>query len=139
MSDDSNKKPGPPSTRAIDAGLDLPAPKGSDPYGKSDPLPAGLLPTLEMIAGPNAPGVTHITKSVTVLGRGQRMVDVDVGDGSASRRHAYIKYRDGAFWLCDMGSTNGTVLNGALVAEAKLDSGDEIQIGTAVMRFAAKR
>jgi pSer/pThr/pTyr-binding forkhead associated (FHA) protein len=108
-------------------------------YGKADPLPAGVTPTLEMVAGPNAPSVTRIVKPVTVLGRGQRMADVDVGDGSASRRHAYIKYQNGAFWLSDMGSTNGTVLNGELVAEAKLESGDEIQIGTAVMRFDAKR
>ena len=76
-----------------------------------------------------------IKKPVTILGRGDMIADVDVGDESASRRHANVIYREGKFSLSDMGSTNGTFLNGELVGEAELKSGDQIQIGTAVMRF----
>jgi len=74
---------------------------------------------------------------VLVLGRGKGIADVDVGDESASRRHAYIAYRGGKFTLNDMGSTNGTILNGKVVGSSKLKNGDSIQIGTAVMRFEA--
>ena len=115
--------------------MDLPKPGVPDLYGSSDPLPSHIVATLHLHAGPRAPSETRIIKPVTVLGRGERFADVDVGDGSASRRHAFIKFKDNAFWLNDMGSTNGTVLNGELVGEGKLKDGDEIQIGTAILRF----
>jgi len=38
-----------------------------------------------------------------------------------------------------MGSTNGTVLNGKLVGEARIKDNDQIQIGTALMRFEIAR
>lgn len=49
---------------------------------------------------------------------------------SASRRHASVAWRDGAVVLRDLGSTNGTFLNGERVTdEATLRSGDKIRIG----------
>jgi pSer/pThr/pTyr-binding forkhead associated (FHA) protein len=48
----------------------------------------------------------------------------------ASRRHASVAWRDGAVVLRDLGSTNGTFLNGERVSgEATLRSGDKIRIG----------
>lgn len=58
--------------------------------------------------------------------------------GIASRHHAVIK-RDGAFYtLTDLGSTNGTQLNGATIpshAEQRLRTGDRIKIGEVEMEF----
>jgi pSer/pThr/pTyr-binding forkhead associated (FHA) protein len=49
---------------------------------------------------------------------------------SASRRHASVAWRDGAVVLRDLGSTNGTFLNGERVSsETPLHSGDKIRIG----------
>lgn len=133
-----NKKPAPPPTRIITHGQDLPPP---DPnlYGKTDPLPMNLSAVLHLEVGPNAPAAVPMTNAVMVLGRGEGIADVDVGDASASRRHAYIAHRGGKFMLHDMGSTNGTILNGKLVGKTPLKDGDQLQIGTAVMRFEVKK
>ena len=62
---------------------------------------------------------------------------VVIDDPSASRRHAQI-HRDGdVAVLTDLGSTNGTKLNGAPVRQHRLSSGDLITIGTTAFRFEA--
>ncbi len=135
MSDPKHKGGARDRTMAVDVGGDRPAPGAANLYGKRQPIPKGLTYRLRIEAGPKAPGVIPIRESLLVLGRGAGIADIDVGDESASRRHACIEYADGGFWLSDMGSTNGTILNGELVQRARLADGDEIQIGTAVMRF----
>jgi hypothetical protein len=122
-------------TVAIDIGRERPAPGAAHLYGQRAPLPPSLRYHLNIEAGPKAPCVFHLREPLTVLGRGEGIADVDVGDDSASRRHACIEYKDGGFFLVDMGSTNGTILNGELISTSRLADGDEIQIGTAVLRF----
>jgi pSer/pThr/pTyr-binding forkhead associated (FHA) protein len=54
----------------------------------------------------------------------------------ASRRHAAVRFEDGDFRLRDLGSTNGTFLNGEpLGAERVLEPGDRIEIGGAIVTF----
>jgi hypothetical protein len=122
-------------TIALDVGQDRPAPAPANIYGKRNPLPKNVAYRLNIVAGAKAPSIFQLREPMTVLGRGNQMADIDVGDESASRRHASIEYKDGAFHLSDMGSTNGTILNGKMVSSARLKEGDEIQIGTVVMRF----
>ena len=50
-------------------------------------------------------------------------------DSRASRRHARLHARDGVLVLTDLGSTNGTRVNGHRVTELVLGAGDRIQIG----------
>ena len=66
-----------------------------------------------------------------------RMADCDVvlKDKGASRKHAQLKQRDGAWTLTDLGSTNGTRLNGQTVQSRELSDGDTITIGTTVIEF----
>jgi pSer/pThr/pTyr-binding forkhead associated (FHA) protein len=135
MADHKEKGGGPPRTRAINFGQELPPSDVASLYGKSDPLPKDMVVKLHVEAGPSAPSVVSVTKSVMVLGRGADFADVEVDDESASRRHAYIVYRDGKLILSDMGSTNGTILNGKIVGAAPLKDGDRIQIGTVVLRL----
>lgn len=129
----------PPATRIVTHGEELPAPGMSELFRKADPMPNKVRVTLHIEAGPNAPGAVVMKKPVLILGRVEGIADVAVGDESASRRHAYIIHRKGKFFLNDMGSTNGTVLNGKLVGEARIKSNDQIQIGTALMRFEITR
>jgi hypothetical protein len=64
-----------------------------------------------------------------VLGRSAEC-SLQLPAASASRRHACVAWRDGAVVLRDLGSTNGTFLNGARVSsETPLRSGDKIRIG----------
>lgn len=62
--------------------------------------------------------------------------DVRIEDRYASSLHARVFSRDGRFYVEDMNSTNGTLLNGAtLQGEAELIDGDTVQIGDTVFRL----
>jgi hypothetical protein len=70
-----------------------------------------------------------------VLGR-SRDCDVHLADPNVSRRHAEVRPEDdGAYTLVDLGSTNGTELNGKRVSHARLSEGDAITIGQAELTF----
>src|SRR5262245_24784788 len=70
-----------------------------------------------------------------VLGRGP-LCDVVLPESSVSRRHAQISVADGRCFLADLGSGNGTFLNGKPVAEAEpLSDGDEFRVGVAAFEF----
>ncbi|HNU08346.1 MAG TPA: FHA domain-containing protein [Pyrinomonadaceae bacterium] len=56
------------------------------------------------------------------------------GNSNISRNHALIEYRDGAFHLLDLGSSNGTTLNGQRVdGDAELNDGDYVTLGNSVI------
>ncbi|HEU5063173.1 MAG TPA: FHA domain-containing protein [Solirubrobacterales bacterium] len=62
--------------------------------------------------------------------------DVQIDDRYASSIHARVFSREGRFYVEDMDSTNGTLLNGAtLQGEADLIDGDTIQIGDTIFRL----
>jgi hypothetical protein len=63
--------------------------------------------------------------------------DVVVADPRASRRHAEIKPVGHGFVISDLGSMNGTLVNGSRVREHPLTDGDEIRIGATVLHFEA--
>jgi hypothetical protein len=54
-------------------------------------------------------------------------------DSRASRRHARLFARDGVLILTDLGSTNGTLVNGNRITEVALGAGDRIQIGESTL------
>jgi Protein of unknown function (DUF3662)/FHA domain len=58
-----------------------------------------------------------------------------VNDPNASRRHAEIRRVGSDVLVVDLNSTNGTRVNGAPVKERKLADGDQVVIGTTVLRF----
>jgi hypothetical protein len=60
---------------------------------------------------------------------------VMITDPNASRRHAELRRSGSDVVLVDLNSTNGTRVNGATVRERKLADGDQIVIGTTVLRF----
>lgn len=63
--------------------------------------------------------------------------DVPVTDESVSRRHAEVRRRGSDIVVVDLGSTNGTKVNGAGVRERQLADGDEITVGSTRLRFEA--
>ena len=80
---------------------------------------------------PLAPG----DSGPVLLGRSRRC-DFVVRDPSVSRRHALLIRNDDAWTLYDLGSTNGTRINGWRVERATLRAGDELELGGARFRFA---
>lgn len=60
---------------------------------------------------------------------------IQITDGAASRKHLLIKAVRDSYTLVDLGSANGTVVNGARVKEWDLTEGDRIKIGKTVLVF----
>jgi len=95
-----------------------------------------IRPTLCVLSGPE-PGRTYLLPSgSTVIGRATgASINVD-GDG-VSRRHAAIVHHSGRVEIVDLGSTNGTHVNGEPVDQRGrlLAEGDRVQVGDAVFKF----
>lgn len=75
-----------------------------------------------------------VTDEPVVIGR-LSTCDIALGDPQVSRRHAEVRRDPEGFAVFDLGSTNGTVVNGTTVRERRLVDGDELHIGSATIRF----
>lgn len=69
-----------------------------------------------------------LESTLLTIGRGLNN-DVILEDGRVSRHHAQIRYRSKRFWVNDLGSTNGTFVNGEPVEERSLRDGDVLSLG----------
>ena len=97
-------------------------------------------PTPTLVEVPHGAGVLVVTRgsntgaryllgeSVTRAGRHPES-DIFLDDITVSRRHAEFVTRDKTTTVRDVGSLNGTYVNRARIEEARLSSGDEVQIG----------
>jgi len=99
--------------------------------------PAAALGRLVVVAsaGLPQPGAIFALDAVTTLGRdlGSSVV---LDDPYASAQHAVLTFRGTAWYVEDLGSTNGTYVGGAPVAGiARVGYGDEIQIGDVRLRL----
>ncbi len=104
---------------------------------------AAIAPALVVASGPSA-GTRHpLTPGrMVVIGRRAAAGQADapaiaLDDGRASRRHAAVSVAfDGSATVEDLGSSNGTLLNGERLTQAvALQEGDALQIGETVLRF----
>jgi pSer/pThr/pTyr-binding forkhead associated (FHA) protein len=74
------------------------------------------------------------SRDTVVVGR-SRSCDLRLGGTDASRRHAEITGGSTGFTVFDLGSTNGTYVNGERVEECSLQPGDRIEIGSSTITF----
>lgn len=70
----------------------------------------------------------------TVIGRGDQ-ANLRLPDVGISRRHARLDFDGGQVVLTDLGSTNGTMVNGQRISAVALNPGDMVQIGTTTLTF----
>jgi hypothetical protein len=73
-----------------------------------------------------------------VLGR-SRDCEVRLGDANVSRKHAEIRHEDDTWWIVDLGSTNGTLVNGRRAKRERLTAGDRITLGSTEIVFGDAR
>src|SRR6266851_4028328 len=69
-----------------------------------------------------------------VIGRSSDL-DMVLIEDMVSRKHAKITLQDGAITIADLGSTNGTFVNGEKVKKAQLKEGDRVLIGTSILKL----
>jgi len=100
------------------------------------PGPAGGGPRLVGVAGAYMGHVFPIHGQAVIGREASNPVALD-RDTTSSRRHAQITDSGGAYHIQDLGSANGTFVNGAKVTDSPLSPGDEISIGGTRFRFEA--
>jgi pSer/pThr/pTyr-binding forkhead associated (FHA) protein len=80
----------------------------------------------------------QVEKGEVSIGRGPQN-DLVIEDVGASREHGVILRQENYFIFKDLGSLNGTMLNGKPVSQERLKEGDRIQIGKHTLLFLEKR
>jgi hypothetical protein len=95
------------------------------------PAPAPPPVTFSLAFG----GKPHeLGKPRVVLGR-SKDADIRVPDDNVSRRHAEVRREDDGYWIVDLGSMNGTIVNGKRVDRARLRVDDRITLGSTEIVF----
>jgi neural Wiskott-Aldrich syndrome protein len=121
--------PAPPS-RGPAVSIPPPLPGGGS--GTGSVHVRGSMPSLFVIFnGQKVP----VNKEEFVIGRGSKTADLAIKDGNISRRHAAIVLQNGAFYMKDLGSTNGVEFNGARVDSRRIEEGDVYQMCDYELRF----
>jgi pSer/pThr/pTyr-binding forkhead associated (FHA) protein len=73
-----------------------------------------------------------------VIGRG-RSADVVIAEPTISRAHAAVGFDEKGFFMQDLGSTNGTRVNGERQNHARLDHGDQILLGKLLLQVSVPK
>jgi len=90
--------------------------------------------SIHIIQGADKGRILELHDGENVIGRID--CDVTIADGTVSREHAKLTKANGKWMLEDLGSANGTFLNGSrLTAAAGVKGGDQIRIGTTLLVF----
>jgi pSer/pThr/pTyr-binding forkhead associated (FHA) protein len=103
--------------------------KGEDAdegLGTLDLEPGSAL--LVAVRGPNQGARFLLDRDMTTVGRHPES-DIFLDDITVSRRHAEFRRDAQGFWVHDVGSLNGTYVNGERAEERQLKTGDEVQVG----------
>ena len=90
---------------------------------------------LTIESGPDAGHTYRATESALRMGRSPDN-DLILRDPATSGHHARVERRGEQFWIVDLGSTNGTLVNGEPIQEKELKHDDRITIGQNAVHFA---
>src|SRR5580698_7809957 len=125
---------------------DVPAPASSkpamvDPQPKAPtapaPRPGGRSYVLRFISGKYQGGEFPIATDKQILVGRSSDLDMVLVEDMVSRKHARIAMQGEQIWIEDLGSTNGTFVNGEKIKRARLKEGDRVLIGTSILKVIA--
>lgn len=113
----------PPSSDSLERKLQKLAPSGGE--GRA---------FLLVLDGPRAGRLHLLGDDDMLIGRSDS-ADISLADSAVSNDHARVIRRRDGYYLIDLDSRNGTLLNGVLISERKLRKRDRIQIGETALVF----
>lgn len=105
----------------------------SPTFSRGAPVRPAIPAQLAGIGGPVA-GKNFVLFGENIIGRGAN-AEIPVASGNLSRHHARVLFVNDKYVLEDLGSTNGSKVNGARVHSHALAEGDLVELGDAVFRF----
>ena len=114
---------------------DMKIPAGTEVLAAKQAEELGLARRVIVIASGDR--TREFTQSRVVLGRG-RDTDLRIDDPNVSRKHAAIYWNDGRLMIEDLGSTNGTMVNGYPVTSTVLRPRDVVTIGDSRLTVESK-
>lgn len=91
-------------------------------------------PTLEILSGNNKGSHYTLGAETLYIGRGSDN-DIVLDDKRVSRHHAQISYENGLYFISDLNTANGTLVNRHRILNQQLQTGDIVQIGDHAFRF----
>lgn len=106
------------------------------PFGRKRQAPAPIPVSARFIRTDKVgKGELRVRASLCRLGRAPEN-DLCLDNDSVSGRHAELYYLpDGTFRICDLGSTNGTWVNGKQISSQILQNGDVVELGEVRLHF----
>src|SRR5580700_7702008 len=122
--------------RDVAAGRDM-----ADPSPKAPTAPAprqgGRSYVLRFISGKYQGGEFPVASDKQILIGRSSDLDMVLVEDMVSRKHARIAMQTDQIWIEDLGSTNGTFVNGEKIKRARLKEGDRVLIGTSILKLIA--
>ncbi|MDX1582131.1 MAG: FHA domain-containing protein [Thermoanaerobaculia bacterium] len=105
---------------------------GSFQPGGLPSLPESQRLSLAVTEGPEAAKVFRVEKPRVTIGR--QDADIEIDDRESSRKHAALEVRDGHFFLEDLGSSNGTYVEGRRIEEeVEIFDKSEFRVGATTL------
>src|SRR5450432_1563819 len=105
------------------------------------PAPTTMRPgkgyVLRFISGKYQGGEFPITPDKQIIVGRSSDLDMVLVEDMVSRKHARIAMQQDQIWIEDLGSTNGTFVNGEKIKRARLKEGDRVLIGTSILKVIA--
>jgi signal transduction histidine kinase len=90
------------------------------------------MPTLAIIQGPDRGKAFEVDGNASLIGRDSSCA-VPLRDPGVSRHHARLEVAGDQYILKDLGSSNGTFVNGVRIDEAILQTGDQVRVGNTIL------
>ncbi|HEY8947043.1 MAG TPA: DUF4388 domain-containing protein [Polyangiaceae bacterium] len=104
------------------------------PSSMSEPRSSGSRLALRFISGKYQGGEFPLSEGQEIIIGRSSELDMVLVEEMVSRRHARITLQDGVISIEDLGSTNGTFVNGEKIQKGTLREGDRILIGTSILK-----
>jgi len=124
----------PPPAAPAGGGSEAPAMDTKTPPMTGTAPGTGRQAELTIETGPDAGHSHRAGDRALRLGRSPDN-DIILRDPATSGHHARVERRGETFWIVDLGSTNGTLVNGEPIQEKELNHGDRVTIGQNAVQF----